>query len=63
MIFKNSIKFKIKNKLFKIQNVKLADISNNYISSLNNSKYLKYKKKHTIFFTKTICKENKKIIG
>ena len=60
MIFRESIKFRIKKKLFKIKNIKLTDISNNYIDSLNNSKYLKFKKKNTFLSQKKYIKKIKK---
>tara|TARA_B100000959_G_C14988557_1_gene626684 strand:+ start:3250 stop:3756 length:507 start_codon:yes stop_codon:yes gene_type:complete len=59
MIFKNSINFKIKSRLFKIKNIKLSDISNNYINSLNSSKYLRYKRKYSILSQKKYIKKIK----
>jgi hypothetical protein len=57
MIFNTHVKFKIKKKLFRLSRLSISSIKKEYILSLSNSKYLKYKRKHTLKSQKSYIKK------
>ncbi len=77
MIFPNKIKFKLKRSSFYLNRLYIKNIKAEYIDSLNKSRFLKFKKKHTLKSQKLYIKKinaslnnfilgiykNKKLVG